>query len=178
MLARPARTPALLVALLSALLTLTTVAEEVDSPSTVTNQYLLTAQRLALFWVETRPWPSHYTEFLSMTQEELAPMLSQAALEELRSKSPGGPKELLTKDSDPDGGDDAIFEGMMACVAKAHFTVLSEDIVGDKATVEVETTVADPFGSGKTESFQDKLVLVRENGRWVLTPEAFKTFVF
>jgi hypothetical protein len=168
----------LLVALLGVLLSLPAMAEETDSPSNVTNQYLLTAQRLAQLWVQTKPWPAHYAEYLGRTQQEFAPLLSQQALEELRARPAAGPRELVVPDDDPDGGDDAVYQGMIDCVARAHFTVLDESIEGDRATVEVETTVADPFGSGKTESFQDQLLLVRENGRWVLTPQAFKTFAF
>jgi hypothetical protein len=176
MLARSDRTALIVVALLSVLFSLPAAAqEEVDSPSSVTNQYLLTAQRFARIWVETKPWPTRYPEFLSMAKEEFAPMLSQQALEELRSKPETGPKELIKPAAEDE---DDVYEGMIACVAGAHFTVLSETIQGDQATVEVETTVADAFGSGKTESFQDQLVLVKENGRWVLTPEAFRTFAF
>lgn len=171
-----------LVALLCVLCTLPAAAQEddvsSDSPSIVVNHYLLTAQRLALLWVATKPWPTRYGEYLSMAKEDFSPLLSEAALMELRAKPETGPKELLKAATDPQADDDEVYEGMIACVAKAHFTVLAESIQGDQATVDIETTVADPFGSGKTESFQDQLVLVRENGRWVLTPEAFKTFVF
>ncbi len=159
-------------------LTCSALAHTDASPSEVANLYLETAQRLAKIWVETKPWPSRYTEYLDTAKQEFAPLLSQAALKELESKSPTGPKELTTPDNDPEGGDDAIYEGMIACVAKAHFTVLSEDVQGNQAKVDVETTVSNAFGSGKTESFQDQLVLVKENGRWVLTPEAFRTFAF
>lgn len=159
-------------------LTCSALAQTDASPSEVANLYLETAQRLAKIWVETKPWPSRYTEYLDTAKQEFAPLLSQAALKELESKSPTGPKELTTPDNDPEGGDDAIYEGMIACVAKAHFTVLSEDVQGNQAKVDVETTVSNAFGSGKTESFQDQLVLVKENGRWVLTPEAFRTFAF
>lgn len=153
-------------------------AQPSSSPSEVANQYLETAQRLAQMWVETKPWPARYSEYLSTVKEEFAPLLSQAALRELESKPQTGPKELTTPDNDPEGGDDVVYEGMIACVAKAHFTVLSEEIQGEQAKVDVETTVSNAFGSGKTESFQDQLVLVKENGRWVLTPEAFRTFAF
>ncbi len=153
-------------------------ANDPDSPSSVTNQYLLTAQRFAKIWVETKPWPARYSEYLTLLKEEFSPMLCQQALVELQSKPDAGPKELAIKNPDPNAEDAKVYEGMMACVAGAHFTVLSESIQGDKATVDVETTVKNAFGSGKTESFQDQLVLVRENGRWVLTPEAFRTFAF
>lgn len=173
------RTFVAVLATLSLLLALPALAaESPDSPSTVTNQYLLTAQRFAKLWVDTKPWPARYTEYLTQLKEEFAPMLCQQALVELQSKPETGPKELVTKNPDPNAEDGKVYEGMMACVAGAHFTVLSESIQGDKATVDVETTVKNAFGSGKTESFQDQLVLVRENGRWVLTPEAFRTFAF
>jgi hypothetical protein len=181
MLARQNPTILVMAALLSVLLSLPAAAqdqEDGDSPSSVTNQYLLTAQRFAKIWVETKPWPSRYPEFLSLAKEEFAPMLSQQALLELQAKPETGPQELLKAIKDPTVEDDEVYEGMMACVANAHFTVLSESIQGDQATVDVETTVADAFGSGKTESFQDQLVLIKENGRWVLTPQAFKTFAF
>lgn len=170
----------MMAALLSVLLSLPAAAQQEeggDTPSSVTNQYLLTAQRFAKIWVETRPWPTNYPEYLNLAKEEFAPMLSQEALLELQSKPETGPKELsTTKSSDKD--EDEVYEGMMACVANAHFTVLGETIQGDLATVEVETTVTNAFGSGKVESFQDKLTLVKENGRWVLTTQAFKTFAF
>lgn len=168
------------VALLSVLLSPLTAKAlgNPDSPSTITNQYLLTAQRFAVMWVETRPWPARYSEYLYLFQEEFAPLLSQQALEELRSRPQDGPRELREAANNPDSEDDDLYEGMIACVARAHFTVLSETIQGDRALVEVETTVTDAFGSGKKESFQDQLVLIRENGRWVLTPEAFRTFAF
>ena len=153
------------------------VSEPISTPSEVANQYLETAQRLAKVWVESKPWPSHYPEYLTTVKQEFAPMLSTAALQELESKPDSGPKELTSPNKDPDG-DVAVYEGMIACVAKAHFTVLSEEIQGDQAMVDVETTVSNAFGSGKTESFQDQLKLVKENGRWVLTPEAFRTFAF
>ncbi len=154
------------------------VSESLSTPSEVANQYLETAQRLAKIWVDSKPWPSHYPEYLTTVKQEFAPLLSTAALRELESKPETGPKELTSPKSDPDGGDDSVYEGMIACVAKAHFTVLSEEIQGDQAMVDVETTVSNAFGSGKTESFQDQLKLVKENGRWVLTPEAFRTFAF
>jgi hypothetical protein len=179
MMARSVRTTVFLSALLGVLLSAVAAAQsDQDSPSSVTNQYLLTAQRFAKIWVETRPWPGRYPEFLNLAKEEFAPMLSEEALQELRSKPETGPKELAEADKDPEGDDDDVYQGMIACVANAHFTVLGESIEGDRAVVEVETTVSNAFGSGKTESFQDQLVLVRENGRWVLTPQAFKTFAF
>lgn len=152
--------------------------EQIESPTAITTQYLLTAQRMALFWVQTKPWPSHYQEYLTMVQEEFAPMLSQAALSELQNKPAAGPRELMVSGGSPSADDKELYEGMISCVAKAHFTVLQEEIMGDSALVEVETTVNSPFGSGKSESFQDNLKLIRENGRWVLTPQAFKTFSF
>lgn len=152
--------------------------EQIESPMAITTQYLLTAQRMALFWVQAKPWPSHYQEYLTMVKEEFAPMLSQAALSELQSKPAAGPRELMVSGGSSSADDKELYEGMISCVAKAHFTVLQEEIVGDSALVEVETTIDSPFGSGKSESFQDKLKLVRENGRWVLTPQAFKTFFF
>jgi hypothetical protein len=165
-------------AFLSALLGLPAAAQQdLDSPSSVTNQYLLTAQRFAKIWVETKPWPARYSEYLSLIQEEFAPLLSEQALAELRAKPTSGPRELLQPNAG-ESDEDEVYEGMIACVANAHFTVLGEQVQGDRAVVEVETTVSNPFGSGKTESFQDQLVLVRENGRWVLTPEAFRTFAF
>lgn len=163
---------------LALLLSPALAAADPDSPSSVTNQYLLTAQRFAKLWVETRPWPARYIEYLTMLKQEFAPMLCQQALVELQSKPEAGPKELVTRNPDPNAEDAKVYEGMIACVAGAHFTVLSESIQGDRATVDVETTVRNAFGSGKTESFQDQLILVRENGRWVLTPEAFRTFAF
>lgn len=176
---RPDLNRYLIAALFSLLLSLPTAGQtEVDSPSSVTNQYLLTAQRFAKIWVETKPWPARYGEFLSLAQEEFAPLLSEQALAELRAKPADGPRELRAPKDDPEGDDDEVYEGMIACVASAHFTVLGEQVQGDRAVVEVETTVINPFGSGKTESFQDQLVLIRENGRWVLTPEAFRTFAF
>lgn len=182
MLARTSQKMLLMAALLSALLSLPaaaqTQAEGEDSPSSVTNQYLLTAQRFAKIWVETRPWPMHYPEYLNLAKEEFAPMLSQEALLELQSRPETGPKELSAAKNPAQSDDDEVYEGMMACVANAHFTVLGETIEGDRATVEVETTVANAFGSGKVESFQDELILVKENGRWVLTAQAFKTFAF
>jgi hypothetical protein len=179
MLSRSDRTLFVLAALFSILLSPPTTGQvEVDSPSSVTNQYLLTAQRFAKIWVETKPWPVRYPEYLSLAQEEFAPMLSEEALAELRAKPATGPKELLRQTNDPEDDDDEVYEGMMACVASAHFTVLGESVEGDRAVVEVETTVANAFGSGKTESFQDRLLLVKENGRWVLTAEAFRTFAF
>ena len=180
MLARTSQKILIMAALLSALVSLPAVAQQdegADSPSSVTNQYLLTAQRFAKIWVETRPWPTHYPEYLSLAKEEFAPMLSEEALAELRSKPETGPKELNEPKSDP-GENGKVYEGMMACVACAHFTVLGESIQGDRATVDVETTVTNAFGSGKVESFQDQLTLVKENGRWVLTAQAFKTFAF
>lgn len=152
--------------------------EKGDTPTLVANHYLLTAQRFAKIWVETKPWPSRYSEFLNLAKEEFAPMLSRQALAELQAKPETGPEEFQRKTSDPNSDDDVVYEGMMACVASAHFTVLSEKVQGDRAVVDVETTVRNAFGSGKVESFQDQLVLIRENGRWVLTPEAFKTFSF
>ncbi len=179
MLARTSQKLLMMAALLSVLLSLPAAAqqEDVDSPSSVTNQYLLTAQRFAKMWVESRPWPARYPEYLSLAKEEFAPMLSQEALLELQSRPETGPAELNPK-NDPEGDDDDVYEGMMACVANAHFTVLCESIQGDTAIVDVETTVSNAFGSGKIESFQDRLTLVKENGRWVLTASAFKTFAF
>lgn len=179
MLARFNRTPVIVVALLGVFFSLSLVAHaEGESPSLVTNHYLRTAQRFAKIWVETKPWPSGYRQFLHLAREEFAPLLSQQALDELIARPDHGPEELQRAANDPQSEDKNVYEGMMACVAGAHFTVLSEKIVGDRATVDVETTVTNAFGSGKVESFQDQLVLVRENGRWVLTPEAFKTFAF
>ena len=157
-------------------LALPAVSESV-TPSEVANQYLETAQRLAKVWVESKPWPSHYPEYLTTVKQEFAPLLSAAALQELESKPETGPKELASTSSS-NNEDRTVYEGMIACVAQAHFTVLSEEIKGDLAVVDVETTVSNAFGSGKTESFQDQLKLVKENGRWVLTPEAFRTFAF
>lgn len=155
-----------------------TVETRLETPSVVTAQYLDSTQKMAKLWVDTRPWPNSYREFLETMEVEFRPVLSVAALDELRSKPATGPKELSADDAQVAADQEEGYQALVDCVSKAHFTVLSESIDGERAKVEVETTVIDAFGSGKTESFQDELILVRENGRWVLTPEAFKTFTF
>lgn len=163
---------------LSLFLLLAPQAQEQESPSKITHNYLLAIQKLALYWVKVKPWPSHYEDYVNLAKLEVSPLLSAAALSEFESRPTSGPQELIKAKNGPTEDDKEFLEGKIQGVARASFTILSEEIHGDEATVEVETTIKNLFGSGKTESFQDRLRLVREQGRWLLTPQAANIFSF